>query len=212
MEGQTNKIVGRTHATPRGSKKNAPNKRSNQRHFPCSNPANTNSIEGIVMNSSRTFLLKTINTQFVGLLSLCTLTLLAACNRTDVQESAGQKLDRVVASTEKAAADAEIAAKTSAQSVEASIRESTANVKAAAKSASADMGKSVADAAIATSVSADLIKDPDLSAIKIDVDARDGVVRLYGPAPSEAARSRATDIAKSVKGVVSVENLLVIKQ
>jgi hyperosmotically inducible periplasmic protein len=155
---------------------------------------------------------KTINSTFVRLLPICTLALLAACNRTDVQESAGQKLDRVVASTEKAAADAERAAKASAQSAETSLRETTANIKAAAKSASADMGKSVADSSIAASVSADLFKDPDLSAIKIDVDSKDGVVRLYGPAPSEAAKTRATSIAKSVKGVVSVENLLVIRQ
>jgi hyperosmotically inducible periplasmic protein len=164
------------------------------------------------MNAPERFILKKINLKSVELLFLFAVTPLAACSRTDVQESAGQKLDRVVASTEKAAADAERAAKASAQSAEASLRETTANVKAAAKSASADMGKSVADAAIATSVSADLVKDPDLSAIKIDVDAKDGVVRLYGPAPSEAAKARATAIATSVKGVVSVDNLLVIKQ
>jgi hypothetical protein len=115
------------------------------------------------MNAPERFVLKKINLKSVELLVLCAVTLLAVCNRTDVQESAGQKLDWVVASTEKAAADAERAAKASAQSAEASLRETTANVKAAAKSASADVGKSVADAAIATSVSADLVKDPDWS-------------------------------------------------
>ena len=64
---------------------------------------------------------------------------------------------------------------------------------------------------ITASVAAGLIKDPDLSALKIDIDTKKGVVSLYGPAPSEAARMRATDIAKAVKGVSSVDNKLTVK-
>jgi osmotically-inducible protein OsmY len=56
-----------------------------------------------------------------------------------------------------------------------------------------------------------LATDKDLSAIKIDVDTKDGVVTLTGPAPSESARDRATEIAKNVKGVSSVNNQLTVK-
>ena len=67
------------------------------------------------------------------------------------------------------------------------------------------------DAAITTKVNAELAADKDLSAIKIDVDTKDGVVTLTGPAPSAGARERATEIAKNVKGVTSVNNQLTVK-
>ena len=38
--------------------------------------------------------------------------------------------------------------------------------------------------AITASVSAGLLKDPDPSALKIDVDTRNGVVSMYGLAPT----------------------------
>lgn len=73
------------------------------------------------------------------------------------------------------------------------------------------IGNSVDDIAITASVSAGLAKDADLSAIKIDVDTKNGAVSLTGPAPSVAARERASAIAKGTKGVVSVDNKLVVK-
>ncbi len=165
-----------------------------------------------MINPTQSPLKRQFSTLSVGSMFLAMAALLGGCNRSDSPETAGQKLDRVVASTEKAAADAERNAKASAESAEAALRETAANVKANAKIVSADLSKSVADTAITTSVSADLVKDPDLSALKIDVDVKDGVVRLYGPAPTEAAKARASVIAKSVKGVSTVENLLVVKQ
>jgi len=56
------------------------------------------------------------------------------------------------------------------------------------------------------------LKDPDLSALKIDVDTRNGVVSMYGPAPTAAAKDRATTIARAVKGVASVNNELTVKR
>lgn len=67
------------------------------------------------------------------------------------------------------------------------------------------------DAAITAQVSAGLAKDPTLSALKIDVDTRDGVVTLNGPAPTQEAKDRATAIAQGVKGVSSVMNQLSVK-
>ncbi len=67
----------------------------------------------------------------------------------------------------------------------------------------------VDDATITAQVSAGLAKDPDLSAVKINVDTRNGAVTLNGPAPNLAAKDRAQTIAKSIKGVTSVTNLLV---
>jgi hypothetical protein len=70
----------------------------------------------------------------------------------------------------------------------------------------------LSDAAITAAVKADLLKDPDVSALKIDVDTRDGVVTLKGQAESDAARSRAETIAQQAKGVREVKNRLVVKQ
>jgi hyperosmotically inducible protein len=69
----------------------------------------------------------------------------------------------------------------------------------------------VDDAAITASVSAGLAKDPDLSAIKINVDTKGGAVSLKGPAPTAAAKARAEEIAKGVQGVTSVDNQLEVR-
>jgi len=86
-----------------------------------------------------------------------------------------------------------------------------ANAKEAARNAGAAVSATVDDAAITASVTAGLAKDPDLSAIKIDVDTKGGAVSLKGPAPSAAAKARAEEIAKGVQGVTSVDNQLDVK-
>lgn len=143
--------------------------------------------------------------------SLATLPMLTACDSGDSTRTVGQKLDTAIARTEQAAVEVKDAAKASVNSAGAALREGTEHAKAAAKEASASVSVNSEDAAITASVAAGLIKDPDLSAIKIDIDTRQGVVSLYGPAPSERARMRATDIAKAVKGVSAVENKLIVK-
>lgn len=67
------------------------------------------------------------------------------------------------------------------------------------------------DAAITASVNASLAKDPDLSAMKIDVDTKSGVVTLTGPAPTPAAKDRATSLAQAVEGVAGVNNNLEVR-
>ena len=68
----------------------------------------------------------------------------------------------------------------------------------------------VGDAAVTVAVNAELAKDAQLSALRIDVDTLDGRVTLAGSAPNDAARDRATVLAQSVKGVKSVDNRLAI--
>jgi len=68
------------------------------------------------------------------------------------------------------------------------------------------------DTAITTAVKAGFLKDPGLSAIKIDVDTKEGVVVLNGIAADAGARERATQIAQGVKGVREVRNHLSVKQ
>ncbi len=75
----------------------------------------------------------------------------------------------------------------------------------------ASSSDSVDDATITSKVNASLAADRDLSAIRIDVDTQNGVVTLSGPAPSVTARERASEIARGVKGVSSVNNQLTLQ-
>lgn len=120
---------------------------------------------------------------------------LAACdNKTPTTETAGQKLDSVIASTEQ---------KTDQLSADAKVN---------AAEAKKDTSEALSDAAITTRVNAQLAADPALSAIKIDVDTSNGRVRLSGTAPDDQARDRATTMASAVTGVVSVDNQLKVEK
>ena len=68
------------------------------------------------------------------------------------------------------------------------------------------------DAGISTKVKAALAVDPALSAARIDVSTNNGIVRLEGPAPDGAARSRASVLAAAPQGVRGVDNRLTLPQ
>jgi osmotically-inducible protein OsmY len=67
-------------------------------------------------------------------------------------------------------------------------------------------GAYVDDAWITTKVKSEMVADKDVKAHKIDVDTKNGVVTLTGTAASWQEANKATDIARSVKGVTAVEN------
>ncbi len=136
---------------------------------------------------------------------------LSGCGKTDDGKTAGQKLDAAVASTEQAAAEAKAKAEQSMAKAGDAMKDATQKAEAAGAKSSEKMAGAVDDLAITASVASELAKDADLSAIKIDVDTKAGVVTLYGPAPTAAARDKATAIAKQIKGVASVDNKLVVK-
>lgn len=124
---------------------------------------------------------------------------LAACGKPDDDRTVGQKIDGAVAAAEQ---------RTEVAKAEA--RDAAAEVKADAKEATAEARASVDDAGITVAVNAALAGDPKLSALKIDVDTSNGRVELKGTAPDDSSRRRATDLARAVKGVVAVDNRLVV--
>lgn len=134
---------------------------------------------------------------------------LAACGKTE-EPTVGQRLDSAVEKTEQAAADARVKAESAMQSAETKMEQGAANAEATAKDAANTAKGAIDDATITAQVNAGLAKDPDLSALKINVDTVNGKVTLNGPAPSTVARDRAETIAKSVTGVTSVNNQLVV--
>jgi hyperosmotically inducible periplasmic protein len=127
----------------------------------------------------------------LALASFATVVSLGACGRIDDDRTVARKID-----------SGELTAKAGTRADSAA--ESTKTMGAAA-------AEKVDDATITSKVNATLAKDKDLSALKIDVDTQNGVVTLSGPAPTATAKERASEIARSVKGVNSVNNQLTIK-
>jgi len=123
---------------------------------------------------------------------------LAACS--DANKTAGQKVDDAVATTEQ-----------KSNEVKADIKQGANDVKDAAAKATTEVKQLVSDAAITTSVNAELAKDKELSALKINVDSNQGRVALTGSAPDAPAKVRATALASAVTGVVSVDNKLMVQ-
>lgn len=143
--------------------------------------------------------------------SLVLLTALAACGKKDDSQTVGQKLDSAVAKTEQAATDAKAKAETSMGKAEDAMKDAAKKAEVSGQKTADSVGATMDDVAITASISAELAKDADLSAIKINVDTKNGVVTLNGPAPTAAAKEKATTLAKAVKGVTSVNNMLVVK-
>lgn len=79
-----------------------------------------------------------------------------------------------------------------------------------ARAGASAAGALAADARITATVKMGLAADKDLSAGTIEVETRDGVVTLKGPAPTMTAKARASEIARNVRDVRSVDNQLVL--
>lgn len=75
--------------------------------------------------------------------------------------------------------------------------------------AGSDTGVSL-DARIATDVQRVIATDPDLAGMKIDISSQEGEVTLRGRAPDPTARDRASDLARTVRDVRTVENQLTL--
>lgn len=68
----------------------------------------------------------------------------------------------------------------------------------------------LSDVGITAAVKTALAADPSLSALKVEVNTSQGVVRLDGPAPDAKARERAGVLAAAPDGVRQVDNRLVV--
>ena len=152
--------------------------------------------------------MKTTPARIMAGIALAGIVLIACDDRTD--RSVGQKIDNALAQTKEQLTRAgdKIAQQTD-RAVTAVKKSGDGNGAPAPAPASS---RPMADTAITASIKTDLLKDPDLSVLKIDVDTKEGVVTLNGLADNEEARKRAEKIAEGVKGVREVRNFLVIKR
>jgi osmotically-inducible protein OsmY len=72
-------------------------------------------------------------------------------------------------------------------------------------------GEYVDDSVITTKVKALLAKDEFVKSFRISVETYKGIVQLSGFVNSQEAVNKASEIARSVKGVQSVKNNLIVK-
>lgn len=124
---------------------------------------------------------------------------LAACNRADDGRTVGQKVDGAVAKVEN-----------QADKLEAEARAAAEKAKQGTSNAMDSVALKAKDAAITTAINAELTKDSQLSALRINVDTVEGRVALRGTAPDSVSRDRATQLASSVEGVKAVDNQLTV--
>lgn len=161
---------------------------------------------------------------FVSCAAIVVVMLMAsACNKyTDSGQTVGQKLDNAIDKTNAniVAAGDKVGKKVDqAGAVVASAGESISITTGAAidKAGHAvftkvdQVGTIVDDSAITASIKADLLKDPGLSALAIDVNTVKGEVTLKGEVSTEIRKQRAEGITRHIVGVTKVNNLLTVR-
>jgi hypothetical protein len=132
---------------------------------------------------------------------------MAGCTRyADDGQTIGQKLDRALDRTNLVLAEAGSALSSSTAESGSMFDSVAASVSERALLSTLD----VADAGISASIKSDLVRDPSLGALRIDVESRDGLVLLTGQAYDESNRQRAEQVARAHKSVIGVRNNLTV--
>jgi len=73
-------------------------------------------------------------------------------------------------------------------------------------------GEYLDDSVLTTKVKTSILGDSRLKLLQINVETFKGVVQLSGFVDSAAAAARAVELARTVKGVKTVNNSLIVKQ
>jgi osmotically-inducible protein OsmY len=81
----------------------------------------------------------------------------------------------------------------------------------AATSTQESTGEYIDDSVITSKVKTAILNEPSLKVFQISVDTNKNVVQLSGSVATGAEKTKATEIARSVPGVRSVKNDLLLK-
>lgn len=147
----------------------------------------------------------------------------SGCDKyTDSGQTVGQKLDNAIDKTNAsvvAAGDQVGKTVEQAGTAVASVGNSISNTTGAAfdKAGNAvftkvdEVGTIANDSAITASIKADLLKDPGLSAVGIEVNTIRGEVTMKGEVTTQARKQRAEDITRHIVGVTKTNNLLTVR-
>lgn len=145
--------------------------------------------------------MKTYSTlKYTTLVAVLSTGFLMACSDSSHQ-TAGQQLDKSVASAQQ-----------KGEELKTDMKQGASDLKDQASAMASDAKQTMGDAAITAEVNASIAKDAALSVMKIDVDTAEGKVTLTGTAPDAAARTHATELAQAVEGVKTVDNQLVVNK
>ncbi len=140
-----------------------------------------------------------------------TVWLLTGCGETPGERTVGQQIDAAIATGEQKSASARSGIRQEVAEARDDVSQASTDLRRRAAAAADSVADKVEDATITASVNAELAKDADLSALKIDVDTVDGKVMLQGTAPNSEARERASRLAANVQGVTRVDNRLQVR-
>ncbi len=109
-----------------------------------------------------------------------------------------------------------VACITLAESLSAQVTNSASNGPetplASTNPAHESIGQSIDDIAITAKIKVGLLAEKNFRSLHVQVGTREGVVRLTGTVPSMEQKSTATDVARTITGVKSVENDLIVAQ
>lgn len=138
------------------------------------------------------------------------LVLVAGCQRAD--DTPSQSAERTVEQAPEQVAEA-------GRSIDRAISQTGEAVGEAAREAAQattkglrSAGEALEEASITAAVKAELMKEPALGALSIDVDTDDGGrVTLSGEVRSTAERQRAEELARATPGVREVDNQLTVR-
>lgn len=156
---------------------------------------------------------RTLNWMMVVIL-LAMIMVMNGCSKTDENGvSVGQKVDRAIDATNAKAGETGQKMKDAAAKADDKLQQGAEKARETFKEETAKMeGKSgdiktvVDDSAITASIKADLLKDPALSALKVEVSTDKGEVTLKGNVKNQADKERAGRLAGAVAGVQKVNN------
>ena len=131
--------------------------------------------------------------------------LLAACEKktTTVSDTPGSTTSTTTSTT--------VTPSPAASDAMATTKSTMENAASATERGMAKAGDKLDDAAITGKVKTALIADPDVKALKIDVDTKDNVVTLTGKVHSAAEKNEAVRLAKTTTGVKRVVDHLTIE-
>lgn len=143
-------------------------------------------------------------TMVVAVSALC----MTGCDNGSSGKTAGQQLDAAIARTEKAGG--QTLAKTRELASDARSQIQSGEVGQKLKETRDSISSTVEDTATTARIHAILINDAETRLLQIQVDTRGGNVRLEGNVPNLNASQRAEQLARSVSGVVKIDNRLIV--
>ena len=162
------------------------------------------------MNANATHDQTTARMVCLAVLTVVAVLAISGCNRSEDGKTVGQKVDVAIEKSKTIAAELKVKTERVVENAGVALKEGAQKAEVSSKGIANKAEDKFDDLSITAAVKGGLAKDPDLSAFKIDVSTANGAVSLRGSAPTTSAKVRATAIAKSEKGVLSVDNQLVV--